>query len=62
MGSTINNIVDYALNDKFTEEVTWVDVDHKVLNNYLQSAEGVTFPEGPIADSALKDSLRNVRA
>ena len=62
LGSTINNIVDYALNDKFTEEVTWVDVDHKVLNNYLQSAEGVTFPEGPIADSALKDSLRNVRA
>ena len=62
LGSTIDNIVDYALNDKFTEEVTWVDVDHKVLNNYLQSAEGVTFPEGPIADSALKDSLRNVRA
>lgn len=62
LGSTINNIVDYALNDKFTEEVTWVDVDHKVLNNYLQSAEGVTFPKGPIADSALKDSLRNVRA
>ena len=62
LGSTINNIVDYALNDKFTEEVTWVDIDHKVLNNYLQSAEGVTFPEGPIADSALKDSLRNVRA
>ena len=62
LASTINNIVDYALNDKFTEEVTWVDVDNKVLNNYLQSAEGVTFPEGPIADSALKDSLRNVRA
>lgn len=62
LGSTINNIVDYALNDKFTEEVTWVDIDHKVLNNYLQSAEGVTFPKGPIADSALKDSLRNVRA
>ena len=62
LASTINNIVDYALNDKFTEEVTCVDVDNKVLNNYLQSAEGVTFPEGPIADSALKDSLRNVRA
>ena len=62
LASTINNIVDYALNDKFTEEVTWVDVDNKVLNNYLQCAEGVTFPEGPIADSALKDSLRNVRA
>ena len=62
LGSTIDKIVDYAVNDKFTEEVTWIDVDSKVLNSYLQDAEGVTFPEGPLPDSAIKDSLRNVRA
>lgn len=58
VGNTIKNIADLALNDKLTDEVTWVDVDANVLNNYLKDAEGVTFEPGAISDSTVEKSAR----
>ncbi|MBU3844377.1 MAG: pyruvate ferredoxin oxidoreductase [Candidatus Anaerobiospirillum pullicola] len=58
LGSTIKRIADMALNDQFTDEVTWVDVDAKMLNSYLKDSENVTFAEGPISDSAIIDSVK----
>lgn len=58
LGSTIGNIVDLALNDKLKDEVTWVDVNARVLNNYLKDVEGVTFNEGPVSDSAIHESVK----
>lgn len=58
VADTIKNIVDLGLNDKLTDEVTWVDVDASVLNNYLKDAEGVTFEQGPISDTAVEKSAR----
>ncbi len=58
VANTIKNIVDLGLNDKLTDEVTWVDVDANVLNNYLKDAEGVSFEVGPISDSAVEKSVR----
>ncbi len=58
LGSTIKRIADMALNDQFKDEVTWVDVDAKMLNSYLKDSENVTFAEGPISDSAVIDSVK----
>ena len=58
LGSTIKRIADMALNDQFKDEVTWVDVDAKMLNSYLKDSENVTFAEGPISDSAIIDSVK----
>lgn len=62
LGTTIKGIVDYSLNDKFCDEMTWFDVDSKVLNSYLKDTEGVTLPEGPLPLSVLEESLQKVRA
>ncbi len=58
LGSTIKKIVDLGLNDKLTDEVTWVDVEPKVLNNYLKDAEGVSFADGPVSDSDIIKSIK----
>ena len=58
LGSTVRNIVELSLADKLTDEVTWVDVEPTVLNNYLKDAEGVTFPQGPISDSQVIASVK----
>ena len=47
-----------ALAGKFTEEFTWFDIDSNVLNGYTQKAEGVTFPQGPLGQSVLEDSVK----
>ena len=57
-GTTINGIVKDALAGKFTEEFTWFDIDSNVLNGYTQKAEGVTFPQGPLGQSVLEDSVK----
>ncbi|MBQ9275083.1 MAG: pyruvate ferredoxin oxidoreductase [Succinivibrio sp.] len=56
-GSTINGIVKHALDGKFKDEFTWFDIDTKVLNSYTRNALGITFPEGPIAESELEATL-----
>ena len=58
LGSTIKGIVDGALNNKFTDEITWFDVDSSTLNEYLKKSEGVEFAEGPISESAVLDSIK----
>ncbi|MDY6322859.1 MAG: transketolase C-terminal domain-containing protein [Succinivibrio sp.] len=56
-GTTINGIVKAALDGKFKDEMTWFDIDSRVLNSYTKDGEGVTFPEGPLSDSQLKASV-----
>ena len=48
-----------ALADKFTEEFTWFDVNADVLNSYTDKTEGVTFKNGPIAQSVLENSVKD---
>lgn len=60
-GSTVKRIADLALAHELKDEVTWVDVDPKVLNNYLKDVEGVTFADGPVSDTAIIDSVKNER-
>lgn len=62
LGSTIKRIADMALNDQFKDEVTWVDVEPKVLNSYLKDSENVTFADGPVSDSAIIESAKSGRA
>lgn len=57
LDSTIRGLVDYAVNDKFQDEVTWFDIDNEVLNSHLKAKEGVTFRAGPITDHDLQASL-----
>lgn len=61
LGSTVKRIADLALAHELKDEVTWVDVDPKVLNNYLKDVEGVTFADGPVSDTAIIDSVKNER-
>ena len=56
-GTTINGIVKNALDGKFTEEFTFFDVDASVLNSYTQKTEGVSFPNGPICQSQIDNSV-----
>lgn len=58
LGSTVKRIADLALNHELKDELTWVDVDARVLNNYLKDSEGVTFAEGPISDSDIHRSVQ----
>ena len=58
VGKTISGIVKAALEGKFKDEMTWFDIDSSVLNSYTKDGEGVTFPEGPLADSQLMDSVK----
>ena len=58
-GTTIRGIVKDALADKFTEEFTWFDVNADVLNSYTDKTEGVTFKNGPIAQSVLENSVKD---
>ncbi len=62
LGSTIKDIVNYSLNNKFSSEMTWFDVDTKLINSYLKDTEGVTLPEGPLPEDVLMDTLQKVRA
>lgn len=62
LGSTIKDIVKYSLDGKFTDEMTWFDLDSALLNSYLKDTEGVTLPEGPLPESVLEESLQKVRA
>ncbi len=62
LGTTIKDIVKYSLDNKFSDEMTWFDVDTKLINSYLKDTEGVTLPEGPLPESALLDTLQKVRA
>ncbi len=58
LGTTIKDVVKYGLEDKFKDEMTWFDIDGKVLNSYLQGAEGVTVPEGPLGESDLMATVK----
>lgn len=58
LGATIKNIADLALQGKLVEELTFVDAQPNVLNNYLKDAEGVSFADGPIAESDIIKSVR----
>lgn len=58
-GTTIRGIVKDALAGKFTEEFTWFDVNAEVLNSYTDKTEGVTFKNGPIAQSVLENSVKD---
>ncbi len=62
LGTTIKGIVKHCLDGKFCDELTWFDVDSKVINSYLKDAEGITLPEGPLPESVLLDTLQKVRA
>ena len=62
LGSTIKDIVKYCLDGRFTDEMTWFDVDTSLLNSYLKDTEGTSVPEGPLPESALLDTLQHVRA
>lgn len=55
-GTTINGIVKYALAGKFTDELTWFDINSKTINNCLKNS-GVSFPEGPISDRQMVESV-----
>ncbi len=58
LDSTVKGIVDGALNNKFTDEMTFFDADSSVLNEYLKKSEGVEFAAGPISDTALHQSVK----
>lgn len=58
-GSTIRNIVTASEEGKLTDEVTWIDIDRKLLNNYLKDTEGVTLDENSLVnDSVLKSTIK----
>lgn len=61
LGSTIKGLVDYALNDKFEDELTWFDIDTDTLNSYLKD-KGISFPQGPISEKQLEASLKGAKA
>lgn len=61
-GTTIEHVVDLALNDKLVDELTWADVDTKQLNSYLKDSDGFQFKEGPVSESEIFESIKNVRA
>ncbi len=61
-GTTIEHVVDLALNDKLVDEITWADVDTQQLNSYLKDSDGFQFKEGPISESEIFESIKNVRA
>ena len=52
-GSTINKIVHASLEGKLKDEITWIDMDTKLLNSYLKDAEGVTVPEDALVDDSV---------
>lgn len=57
-GSTIRKIVEASLGGKLTDEMTFIDLDPKVLNSYLKDTEGVTVPEDKLVDeTALEATL-----
>lgn len=62
LGSTIKGIVDYAINDKFEDELTWFDIDNKTLNTFLKQKEGISLHDGPISDKALWASINATKA
>lgn len=59
LGSTIKTIVDLTLQGKLTEELTFVDAESKILNNYLKDVEGVTFTDGPIPESEIINTTKS---
>ncbi|MCR5084997.1 MAG: pyruvate ferredoxin oxidoreductase [Succinivibrionaceae bacterium] len=61
-GTTIKDVVAYAQAGKFQEEFTWFDINSAVLNRYLKDSEGITLPDGPLAESQLCESVRKVLA
>ncbi len=58
LGSTIGGIVKTALADGFKDEMTWFDINPAVLNSYTKDGEGVTFPDGPLSETQLRDSVK----